>query len=47
MEYSYDGAAHASIGANTWITDDVEDHTAVFVSNHPDQKRTRVEPDTR
>jgi serine O-acetyltransferase len=38
---------HVSIGANTWITEDVEDHTTVFVSNHPDQKRKRVEPDTR
>ncbi len=38
---------HVSIGANTWITDDVADHTAVFVSNHPDQERKHVEPDTR
>jgi serine O-acetyltransferase len=38
---------HVSIGANTWITDDVADHTTVFVSNHPEQKHKRVEPDTR
>ena len=36
---------HASIGANSWVTEDVDDSTAVFVSNHPDQKRKRIEPD--
>lgn len=32
---------HVSIGANTWITEDVPDNTTVFVSEHPTQKRTR------
>ena len=27
---------HVSIGANSWISDDVPDHTAVFIANHPD-----------
>lgn len=30
---------HVSIGANSWITDDVPDHTSVFVSDHPEQAR--------
>jgi len=38
---------HVSIGANTWITEDVDDNTTVFISKHPEQKRKRVEPDTR
>jgi serine O-acetyltransferase len=36
---------HVSIGANSWVTEDVPDNTTVFVSNHPDQKRTRADPD--
>ena len=38
---------HVSIGANTWVTEDVDDYTTVFISRHPEQKRKRVEPDTR
>jgi serine O-acetyltransferase len=30
---------HVSIGANSWVTDDVPDHTSVFVSDHPEQER--------
>jgi len=30
---------HVSIGANSWITDDVPDHTSVYVADHPEQKR--------
>ena len=30
---------HVSIGANAWVTDDVSDHTSVFVSEHPEQAR--------
>jgi serine O-acetyltransferase len=30
---------HVSIGANSWITDDVPDHTSVFVAEHPKQVR--------
>jgi serine O-acetyltransferase len=30
---------HVSIGANSWITDDVPDHTSVFVAEHPTQVR--------
>lgn len=37
---------HVSIGANTWITEDVDDHTTVFISKHPEQKRKQIEPDT-
>ncbi len=28
-----------SIGANSWVTEDVPDDTHVYVSNHPDQQR--------
>ena len=28
-----------SIGANSWVTDDVPDDTSVFVADHPDQRR--------
>ena len=28
---------HVSIGANSWITEDIPDHTKVFVAEHPDQ----------
>ncbi|WIV68452.1 serine O-acetyltransferase EpsC [Natrialbaceae archaeon AArc-T1-2] len=34
---------HVSIGANSWVTDDIPDHTKVFVAEHPDQVRTRTE----
>ncbi len=27
---------HVSIGANSWISEDVPDHTAVFIADHPD-----------
>lgn len=30
---------HASIGANSWITDDVPDHTSVYIADHPKQER--------
>ena len=30
---------HVSIGANSWVTDDVPDHTSVFVAEHPKQVR--------
>ena len=30
---------HVSIGANSWVTDDVPDHTSVFITDHPEQKR--------
>lgn len=30
---------HVSIGANSWITDDVLDNMKVFISEHPDQER--------
>jgi len=32
---------HVSIGANSWVTDDVPDHTKVYVSDHPTQERKR------
>ena len=34
---------HVSIGANTWITEDVPDETTVFVSEHPTQERKQVD----
>ncbi|MDY6817613.1 MAG: serine O-acetyltransferase EpsC [Halobacteriales archaeon] len=34
---------HVSIGANAWITDDVPDHTTVFISDHPDQERKQTD----
>ncbi|MEF8842752.1 MAG: serine O-acetyltransferase EpsC [Haloarculaceae archaeon] len=30
---------HVSIGANSWVTESIPDHTSVFVSEHPDQER--------
>jgi serine O-acetyltransferase len=30
---------HVSIGANSWVTEDVPDHTSVFIANHPEQAR--------
>ncbi|MFB6118762.1 serine O-acetyltransferase EpsC [Halosegnis sp.] len=30
---------HVSIGANSWVTDDVPDHTSVYVADHPKQTR--------
>jgi serine O-acetyltransferase len=34
---------HVSIGANSWVTEDIPDHTSVFVSEHPDQERKRTD----
>ena len=34
---------HVSIGANSWVTEDVPAHTSVFVSEHPKQERKRSE----
>ena len=33
---------HVSIGANSWVTDDVPDQTKVFVSEHPKQERKNI-----
>jgi len=30
---------HVSIGANSWITDDVPPRTSVFIADHPEHKR--------
>ena len=30
---------HVSIGANSWVTEDVSDHTSVFIAEHPEQAR--------
>ncbi|MFB6233919.1 MAG: serine O-acetyltransferase EpsC [Halopenitus sp.] len=34
---------HVSIGANSWITEDVEDHTRVYIADHPEQERTSTD----
>ncbi len=34
---------HVSIGANSWVTDDVPDHTKVYISEHPKQERKHIE----
>ena len=34
---------HVSIGANSWITEDVPDHTSVYVADHPEQKRKETD----
>ncbi len=34
---------HVSIGANSWVTEDVPDHTAVYISEHPAQERKHSE----
>ena len=37
---------HVSIGANSWITEDIPEHTTVYVADHPEQHRKqRNEPD--
>ena len=32
---------HVSIGANSWVTEDVPDHTKVYIKEHPKQERKR------
>jgi serine O-acetyltransferase len=32
---------HVSIGANSWITEDVPEHTSVYIADHPEQERKR------
>jgi len=32
---------HVSIGANSWITEDIPDHTSVYIADHPEQKQKR------
>jgi serine O-acetyltransferase len=34
---------HVSIGANSWITEDIPDHTSVYVADHPEQERKNTE----
>ncbi|WP_336325338.1 serine O-acetyltransferase EpsC [Halovenus sp. HT40] len=34
---------HVSIGANSWVTEDIDDHTKVYVSEHPKQERKHIE----
>lgn len=34
---------HVSIGANSWVSDDVPDHTSVFIADHPRQARKSKE----
>lgn len=31
--------SHVSIGANSWVTEDIPDHTSVFISEHPEHAR--------
>lgn len=33
---------HVSIGANSWVTEDIPDHTSVYVKDHPAQERKRT-----
>jgi serine O-acetyltransferase len=30
---------HVSIGANSWVTEDIPDHTSVFIGDHPELER--------
>ncbi|MFC7202678.1 serine O-acetyltransferase EpsC [Haloferax namakaokahaiae] len=30
---------HVSIGANSWVTEDIPDHTSVYISDHPTLER--------
>jgi serine O-acetyltransferase len=32
---------HVSIGANSWITEDIPNHTNVYIADHPEQERKR------
>lgn len=34
---------HVSIGANSWVTEDVPDHTSVYIADHPEQERKRMD----
>jgi serine O-acetyltransferase len=34
---------HASIGANSWVTDDIPARTNVYISEHPTQERKQVD----
>jgi serine O-acetyltransferase len=34
---------HVSIGANSWVSEDVPDHTTVLVSDHPTQERKKTD----
>jgi serine O-acetyltransferase len=34
---------HVSIGANSWVTEDIDSHTRVYVSEHPKQERKEIE----
>ncbi len=34
---------HVSIGANSWVTEDIDSHTKVYVSEHPKQERKEIE----
>lgn len=34
---------HVSIGANSWITEDVPDHTSVYIADHPEQERKNTD----
>lgn len=34
---------HVSIGANSWVTEDIPDHTSVYVSDHPEQTRKHMD----
>lgn len=34
---------HVSIGANSWVTDNVPDHTKVYVSEHPKQEHKQMD----
>ena len=34
---------HVSIGANSWVTEDVPDHTSVYVADHPELERKSKE----
>jgi len=34
---------HVSIGANSWVTENIPDHTQVYVSDHPTQERKKTD----
>ena len=34
---------HVSIGANSWVTEDVPANTKVYVTDHPTQERKQTE----
>lgn len=43
---SYDGVStgdQVSVGANSWLPDEIPDHTCVFITDSPEHERKRTD----